>query len=134
MRRRHKVQESLICAYISLTLASSDSRSHQLLLLTWLVLHDISRHRARGDGERRSQIHLSRTAAPRKVAVLRADHHLIGTRRNSRPRVDAGSATGLDHDRAGFLKHIDIALAQAILTRLLRSKLNVELNRIRHAL
>src|SRR5258706_8703897 len=114
--------------------ARSSSRSHQLPLFARLVLHDVPRHRARRDRQRRSQIHLSRTATPGEVAVLCADHYLIGTRRNSWPRVDACSTTRLNHMRPGLLEDLDIAFAQAVLTRLLRSKLDVELDRVSHAL
>src|ERR1700722_1444087 len=99
-----------------------------------LVLHDVARNRARGNGQRRGQIHLSWTAATGEIAVLRADHHLIRTSRNSGSGVDAGSATGLDHVRAGLLKHVQVAFANAVLARFLRSKLNVELHRVSHAL
>ncbi len=57
-----------------------NSRSNQLLLLARLVLHDISRHRASRDRQRRSKIHLSRPAAAREVAILGADDNLVGTR------------------------------------------------------
>src|SRR5580692_11334124 len=93
--------------------------------LARLVFDDISSHRAGRDGQRRSQIHLSRTAAAREVAVLGADHHLIGTRRNPRPCIDASPATRLDHNRPSPLKHVQITLAQAVFPRLLRSKLDI---------
>src|SRR5438094_9299253 len=102
-------------------------RSHQLLLLTRLILHDVSRHGARRDGQWRSEIHLSRPPATWEVTVLRADHDLISPRRNSRPGVNASAATGLDHVSAGLLKHFQISMPQAVLARLLRPKLNVEL-------
>src|SRR5580700_854950 len=98
-----------------------------------LIFDDIAGDRAGRDREGRSQIHLSRTAAAGEVAVLRADHHLIGTRGDSRPRIDAGAATGFDHVRAGFLENIEIAFAYAVVAGFLRSKLDVKLHRIGYA-
>src|SRR5580692_12655653 len=53
-----------------------------------LVLHDVARYRARGNGQRRGQVHLPWAAATGEIAVLRADHHLIRTSRNSGSGVD----------------------------------------------
>lgn len=55
-------------------------RSHRFLFLARFVLHDVASHRAGRHRQRRSQIHLSRTAAAGKIAILRTDHHLVGTR------------------------------------------------------
>src|SRR5690348_9811157 len=107
--------------------ASQLLRRHQLSLLRRLVLADIASHRARRHRQRAGQIHLSRPAAAREVAVLGADYHLIGTRRNPWPGVDAGPAAGLDHNGPRLLEHLQVALAHAVLARLLRPELNVEL-------
>src|SRR5580658_7914379 len=138
----HEEKLQLLLWLISATLPEFNhlqaARSGQFLRphqrLARLILHNVARNCARRDRQRRSQIHLSRTAAPREVAVLRADHNLIRSRRNTRPRVDARSATRLDHNRPSLLEYSEIALAQTVLARLLRSKLNVELHRPRHVL
>src|SRR5208282_3850570 len=75
------------------------------------VLDNVPRHRACGHGQRRRQIHLARPAASRKISVLRADHDLVGTRRYSRPGIDARATTRLDHARTRLLENLDIALA-----------------------
>src|SRR5579859_5639757 len=93
-----------------------------------MVFDDIPRHRARSHGERRCQIHLARPAASGKVAVLRADHHLIGARRYARPRIDARATTGLDHTRAGFFENLDVTPALRVFARFLRTELNPELD------
>jgi hypothetical protein len=54
--------------------------SYQLFLLSGLVFHDMPRDGACRYRKRRCQVHLSRPAAAREVAVLRADHNLVGTR------------------------------------------------------
>ena len=92
------------------------------------VRDNVSRHRARGHGQRRRQVHLSGPAASGKVSVLRADHDLIGTRRYSRPGIDARATTRLDHVRAGYLKNLDVALALRVLARFLGAELNPELD------
>ena len=46
-------------------------------LLAGLILGDKARHRARCDGVRRCQIHLSRSASPGEIPVLRADYNLV---------------------------------------------------------
>src|SRR5712671_854760 len=69
------------------------------------VLDDISRHGAGCHSVWAGQIHQSGAAAAGKIAVLSADHHLIRTRRNSWPGVDAGAATGLYYDRANFFEN-----------------------------
>src|SRR5205814_5478866 len=79
------------------------------------------------------KIHLSRPAAAWKVAVLRADYDLIRPRRNSRAGVDARAATRLNHNRSGLAENLEVTFANAILARLLRSKLNVELHRVGNA-
>src|ERR1035438_4755450 len=94
---------------------------HSYQFFAGLIRRDVARHCTGCDRQRRSQIHLSGTAAPREVAVLRANHHLIGTRGNSRAGVNAGPTTGLDYLRARLLKHIEVALAQTIFTGLLRA-------------
>ena len=59
-----------------------------------------------------------------------ADHDLIGTSRDSRAGIDAGSTTGLDDLRTGFLENLEISAPNAIVTRLLGTKLNVDNNRV----
>src|SRR6185437_3101607 len=66
--------------------------------------------------------------------VLSADHNLIVARGYSRTRIDAGTTTRLDGVSSGLLKNLQISAANAVVARLLRSKLNVKLNRISHAL
>src|ERR1039457_7185985 len=83
----------------------------------WLVLDNISRHSARRYSQWRRQVHLPRPAASGKISVLRADHHLIGTRRYSRPRIDARAATRLDHARASLLEDFEIAAALRVFAR-----------------
>src|SRR5215472_13967294 len=55
----------------------------QFFLFAGFVFDDVARDGARRHCERRSQVQLSRAAASREVAVLRADHDLIRTSRNS---------------------------------------------------
>src|SRR5581483_630841 len=87
------------------------------------------RHRV-GAGE----VHLSWSAAAGEVAVLRADHDLVGTRRDSRTSIDARSAAWLNDFRSRLAKDFKIAFAHAVLACLLRTELDVELDRRRHAL
>src|ERR1051326_3156309 len=95
--------------------------------LARLVLHNVTRHGARSHRVGTGQIHEPRPAAPGKVAVLRADHHLIGSRGNAWTRVDARAAARLDHDCTRVLENVEITLAYAVIARLLRAKLNIEL-------
>src|ERR1022692_5277574 len=89
-------------------------------------------HRARRHGKGTGQVHLPWPTTPRKIPVLRADYYLLRPRRHSRPGVDARAATRLDHVRPSFLENVEITLAYAVVACLLRSKLDVELHRIRH--
>src|SRR5438445_355146 len=109
-------------------------RSHQLLRLTWLVLHDVARHGAGRDRQRGSQVHLSRAAAAGEVAILRTDDDLLGTGGDSRTGVDAGATAGLDHVRPRLLEDFEVSPAQAVFARFLRAELDIELDRIGHAL
>src|SRR5438552_13409079 len=109
-------------------------RSHHLLRLTWLVLHDVARHGAGRDRQRGSQVHLSRAAAAGEVAILRTDDDLLGTGGNSRTGVDAGATAGLDHVRPRLLEDFEVSPAQAVFARFLRAELDIELDRIGHAL
>ena len=93
-----------------------------------LVLRDVSGDRARGYSVGTGKIHLPRSAASGEVTILRADHDLVGTSRDSRSRIDTSSAAGFNYSRAGFLKNVEITLAHAVLSRLLRAELDVELN------
>ena len=102
----------------------------QFLLLARLVFDDISRDRAGRDSIRRRQIHLTRAAASREIAVLSADHDLVRTRGNARACVDAGSATGLDHLRARLAEDIQISAANAVVASFLRAELDEELDRV----
>ena len=54
------------------------SNAGRLALPGRFVLHDVARDGAGRYGQRTRQVHLPRTAASREVAILRADHHLIG--------------------------------------------------------
>src|SRR5580698_8355310 len=94
--------------------------TRRLALACRLVLHDVAGNRAGRHRQRTRQVHLARTAASGEVAVLRADHHLRGTRGDARPGIDAGAATGLNHMRSGALEDVEITFANAILARLLR--------------
>ena len=109
---------------------------YQFPLLTGLVFHDITRHRARRHCQRTREIHLPRPAASGEVAVLGADHNLVGPRGNARTSIDTSAATRLNGVRTSFLENIQIALANAVLARLLRSKLNDRIapNRLRACL
>ena len=77
------------------------------------VFHDVARDCAGRDCEGRRQIHLAGTAAAGEVAVLRADHNLVGTRGNARAGVDAGSATGFDHVSPRLLEDLEITSAHS---------------------
>src|SRR6266568_657030 len=106
---------------------------HGLPLLAGLVFHDVACNRARRHGQRAGEIHLSRTATAWEVTILGADHDLIRPRRNSGAGINAGAAAWLNHMRAGVLENIDIALAYTVIARFLRSKLDIELHRVRDA-
>src|SRR5215471_11179527 len=105
-----------------------------LALLGRLVLDDVACDSACRHCQRTRQIHLPRAAASWEVTILRADHHLVRPLRNSRPGINARAATRLDHVRAGFLENVEIALAHAVLARLLRTELKIELAAVRDAL
>src|SRR5215510_7993734 len=120
---------TILTAIVSSATVSGDN---QLALAAGFILHDIASHGAGCNGVRACQIHLSRTAASREIAVLGADHDLVRTRRNSRTRIDAGAATWLDHDRSCTLESFQITIADAILPRLLGAKLNIKLAGIRN--
>src|SRR5439155_2477721 len=106
---------------------------HGLPLLAGLVFHDVACNRARRHGQRAGEIHLSRPAAAWEVTILGADHDLIRPRRNSGSGINASAAAWLNHMRAGVLENIDIALAYTVIARFLRSKLDIELHRVRDA-
>src|ERR1039457_3550292 len=91
------------------------------------VLDDVAGDGAGRHRQRTGQVHLPRTAAPGKVSVLRADHHLVGTRGDTRSGIDAGPAARLNHLRAGSAEDVEVALAHAVFARLLRSELEIEL-------
>src|SRR5579862_6379805 len=92
----------------------SATRSCQFPLRARFILNDVTGNGAGCDRERASQIHLSRAAAAGKITVLRADYDLLWPRRHSRPGIDAGAATGLDHVRPRLLKYVEISLANAV--------------------
>ena len=71
-------------------------------LFAGFVFHDVTCNGARRDCQWARKIHLSRPAAPRKIAVLGADHNLIRPGGNPRPRVDAGSTAWLNDVSPGF--------------------------------
>src|SRR6266566_4971836 len=106
---------------------------HRLPLLAGLIFHDVACNRARRHGQRAGKIHLSRAAAAWEVTVLGADYDLIWPRRNSGSSINASAAAWLNHKRAGVLENIDIALAYTVIARFLRSKLDIELHRVRDA-
>src|SRR2546428_4907013 len=106
---------------------------HRLPLLAGLIFHDVACNRARRHCQRAGKIHLSRTAAAWEVTVLGADYDLIWPRRNSGSSINASAAAWLNHKRAGVLENIDIALAYTVIARFLRSKLDIELHRVRDA-
>src|SRR5438552_5307360 len=106
---------------------------HGLPLLAGLVFHDVACNRARRHGQRAGEIHLSRPAAAWEVTILGADHDLIRPRRNSGSGINASAAAWLNHMRAGVLENIDIALAYTVIARFLRTKLDIELHRVRDA-
>src|SRR5207244_6311872 len=94
---------------------------------------NVPSHRARGHGQRRRQVELPRPAASGKISVLRADRDLVGTRRYSRPRIDARPTTRLDHVCAGFLENLNVAFALRILARLLGTELDPEIDTFRNS-
>src|SRR5438045_2226074 len=51
----------------------------------------------------------------------------------SGPVINAGASAWRNHMRAGVLENIDIALAYTVIARFLRSKLDIELHRVRDA-
>src|SRR5438552_2615345 len=106
---------------------------HRLPLLAGLIFHDVACNRARRHCQRAGKVHLSRTAAAWEVTVLGADYDLIWPRRNSGSSINASAAAWLNHKRAGVLENIDIALAYTVIARFLRSKLDIELHRVRDA-
>src|SRR3989442_5082673 len=106
---------------------------HGLPLLAGLVFHDVACNRARRHCQRAGEIHLSRPAAAWEVTILGADSDLIWPRRDSGSGINAGAAAWLNHMRAGVLENIDIALAYTVIARFLRSKLDIELHRVRDA-
>ena len=57
-------------------------------------------------------MHLSRSAASWKVTVLCADDDLVRTSRDSRPRIDARSAAGLDDLRSGITEDVSYAISR----------------------
>src|SRR6185312_3567767 len=107
---------------------------HQLSLLRRFVFGDITGDGAGRDRQRAGKIHLSRSAASGEIPVLRADYYLVRTRRDSRTRIDAGSATRLYHFGSGSLEDIEIPLAHAIFAGFLRPELDIELHRRRNSL
>src|SRR5579863_2241145 len=106
--------------------AASLSHHRRLAFARRFVLHDVACQRACRNRQRTRQIHLPRPAASWKVAILRADHDLVRTRRNARSGVDACAAAWLDNVRACLLEDLEIALAHAVLARFLRAELQIE--------
>src|SRR6185437_1583213 len=51
-----------------------------------------------------------------------------------RPGIDTSAAAGLNGVRSSLFENIQIAFANAVVARLLRSELNKELHRVGHAL
>src|SRR5216684_1427403 len=107
---------------------------YQIARVRGLILDNVPSHRASGHGQRRRQIELPRPAASGEISVLSADHNLLGTRRNSRPRIDARPTTRLDHVCAGFLENLDVAFALRILARFLGPELDPEIDIFRNSL
>src|SRR5579864_257202 len=110
---------------------SSEARQlcrNQFLLFARLVFHDVPCDGTRGHCKWARQIHLPRAAAPGEIPVLRADDDLVVSGRYTRPRVDTCSATRLNHVRASLLKNVEIPAPDAVLARLLRPELNIELD------
>src|SRR5260370_28046058 len=106
---------------------------YQIARVRGLILDNVPSHRASGHGQRRRQIELPRPAASGEISVLSADHNLFGTRRYSRPRIDASATTRLDHVCARLFENLDIAFALRILARFLGSELNPELDIFRNS-
>src|SRR5579862_4163840 len=99
--------------------------THQFL--AFLILHDEAGDGTGGDGEWARQIHESRPAAAREIAVLSTDHDLIGASADSGSGINAGTATGLNHMRSGPLEDVEIAFTHAVVAGFLRAELDIEL-------
>src|SRR5579863_6302858 len=109
-------------------------RLHQFPLRAWLVFDNVPRHGARRHRQRTGQVHLPGPTATREIAVLRADDNLFRPRGHAWSGVDAGTTARFDYIRSGSLENFEIAFTFAVIARLLRTKLDVELHRLRNAL
>src|ERR1700674_2295813 len=114
--------------YLSAHCTPGSLSQYQIARVRGLILDNVPSHGAGGHRQRRRQIELPRPAASGKISVLSADHNLLGTRRNSRPRIDARPTTRLDHVCAGLLENLDVAFALRILARFLGAELDPALN------
>jgi len=74
------------------------------LALSRPVFDDVPSYGAGRDSQRTCEVHLTRTAASRKVSVLRADDDLVRPYGHTRPGVDASPATRLDNFHSCFLE------------------------------
>src|SRR5207248_292046 len=104
------------------------SHSHEFRLFGRFVLNNVTRHCCRGHSQWTGEVHLPRTAATGKVTVLCADDNLLRSRGDARSGIDAGAAAWLDDYRTGLFEDVQIAFAHAVLARLLRAELDVELH------
>src|SRR5215470_11908457 len=106
----------------------------QLPFFAWLILHDVPGDRACRYRQRASQVHLPGSTAPREIPILRADHHLVRPGRYSGPGIDARPAAGFNHMGTSLAKDLQVTFAGGVVTRLLRTELNVKLDAIGNSL
>src|SRR6185312_2182514 len=129
MSRRIKIFQPV--AYKNCVGAEMALRADKFMLR--LIFHNVPSHSASRDRVGAGQIHLPRAATAGEVAVLSADDDLIWPLRYARPSVNTGATTGFNYDCASLVEDIQIALLDAVITRVLGAELNIKLATLSHA-
>src|SRR5579864_6247102 len=92
----------------------------------FLEAHDAARDRTGRNGRRAREPHLARPGTPREVAIDGTDRYLIRALRNTRPGVDACTATRFNQLDSCSLEDLQHAFAHAVLTHVLTTELQEE--------
>src|SRR5882724_221695 len=104
------------------------SNAPRELDLLGVIFNNLSCDRGSRNSQRRSQVHLTRSASSGKIAIDRADRDLFFQGADPRSGIDAGATTWLDNLRADLFEYIQIAFVQTVFAGFLRAKLDETVN------